>query len=109
MERLKDLRRKNGVSLKELAFFLCVKPSTISYYEKGSRNPSFKHLIELSNYFNVSINYLCGIDLENEEDIEKLNVLLNKHPQVYEYLCKDIRNSIIKLEKYVKEKELLIK
>lgn len=104
MERLKELRKKKGISLKELALILCVKPSTISYYEKGSRNPSFKHLIELSNYFNVSINYLCGIDLENKEDIERLNNILNKHPQVYKYISNDIRKSITKLEEYVNKK-----
>ncbi len=104
MERLKELRKKEGITLNELALLLNVKPATIFYYEKGSRNPSFQHLIELSNYFNVSINYLCGIDLENKEDIEKLNNILNKHPKVYEYISNDIRNSITKLEKYVKEK-----
>ena len=42
----------------------------ISAYEKGKRMPSLDVLIQLSSIFNVSIDYLLGIQRENTDDKE---------------------------------------
>ena len=39
---------------------LSMGQNTISQYETGAREPSFKDLIAIADYFDVSIDYLVG-------------------------------------------------
>lgn len=64
---LKDLRLKAGMTQKELAEKLGVTKSVISYYELSERTPSPEILLELSNLFHVTTDYLLGREkLEHE-------------------------------------------
>lgn len=56
--RLKELRKKRGVSQVKLAMDLNTNQNTISRYETGEREADYKTLIQLANYFDVSIDYL---------------------------------------------------
>lgn len=58
--RLKELRKKNGVSQLRLALDLNVNQNTISRYETGEREADYATLIKLADYFDVSIDYLLG-------------------------------------------------
>jgi transcriptional regulator with XRE-family HTH domain len=62
--RLKELRRKKGLSQLRLAIELNTTQNTISRYETGEREPGISELIKLADYFNVSIDYL----LERTDD-----------------------------------------
>ena len=66
-ERLKHLRKQKGVSQKKMAEKLDVSVSAYSMYERDMRNPNIKSLIKLSNYFNVSIDYLLAQTDEKEK------------------------------------------
>ena len=66
-ERLKQLRKQKGVSQKKMAEKLDVSVSAYSMYERDMRNPNIKSLIKLSNYFNVSIDYLLAQTDEKEK------------------------------------------
>ncbi|MBR1739215.1 MAG: helix-turn-helix transcriptional regulator [Ruminococcus sp.] len=56
--RLKELRKKKGISQQRLAMELNVNQNTISRYETGEREADYKTLIMIADYFNVSIDYL---------------------------------------------------
>lgn len=56
--RLKELREKRGISQLRLAMELAMNQNSISRYETGSREADYATLIKLSDYFNVSIDYL---------------------------------------------------
>ena len=56
--RLKELRKKKGLSQQRLAMELNVNQNTISRYETGEREADYKSLIMLADYFGVSIDYL---------------------------------------------------
>ena len=56
--RLKELRKKKGISQLRLATELNTTQNTISRYETGEREPGIAELIKLADYFNVSIDYL---------------------------------------------------
>ena len=103
--RLKEIRQSKGITVNKLSKAIGVKPATISYYENGKRYPSIKHLLALSDYFNVTIDYLCGKDiLNNPTNItaeERLNIILTKHPILYDYITKDPRKSVSNLEKLI--------
>lgn len=56
--RLKALREKRGISQLKLAMDLGLNQNSISRYESGVREPDYKTLIALADYFDVSIDYL---------------------------------------------------
>ena len=58
MVGLKRIRKKKGYSQLKVAMDLSISREAISYYENGQRNPDIEMLVTLSNYFNVSIDYL---------------------------------------------------
>lgn len=66
INRLKELRLKNGLTLSELSTNVNIPTSTLSKYENQKRNLIGINLYKLSEYFSVSSSYLTGDDqLEN--------------------------------------------
>lgn len=61
-ERFKDLRKEKGISTVNLGKVLGVSGSTITRWENGVIIPSIEHLFNIANYFNVSADYLIGLD-----------------------------------------------
>ncbi len=59
-ERLKRLRKENGVSQKEVADYIGVSVSAYSNYEQGIREPSLDVLLKLSDFFDTTCDYLLG-------------------------------------------------
>ena len=58
--RLKELRRKKGISQWKLAMDLGMNQNSISRYETGEREADYATLIRLADYFDVSIDYLLN-------------------------------------------------
>lgn len=59
-ERLKQLRKKKGITQEELGKILGVGKSTICQYERGTRKPDIEMLKRIAQFFGVSIDYLLG-------------------------------------------------
>ena len=57
-KRLKSLRKENGITQEKLAKILNYSRSTVTKYESGHRIPSKNFLIDIADYFEVSIDYL---------------------------------------------------
>ena len=57
-EKIKSLRLTNAYTQITLANKLGVTRSTVKVWEMGTSMPSAKNIIELSNIFNVSTDYL---------------------------------------------------
>ena len=55
---LKKIRKQKGVSQLKVAMDLSISREALSYYENGQRNPDIQMLLLLSDYFDVSIDYL---------------------------------------------------
>ncbi len=68
MEKLKILRKERKLSLKELGKDLGLAESTISLYETGRRQPDYATLLNIANYFNVSVDYLLNRVADNEKE-----------------------------------------
>ena len=58
--RLRDLRKEKGLSQVHLAIDLCICQNSISRFESGVRKPDYDTLIQIADYFNVSLDYLVG-------------------------------------------------
>lgn len=59
-EKLKELRLEKGLSQRKLGEIIGVCNQTVSFWETGSREPDLDALIKISNYFEVSVDYLLG-------------------------------------------------
>lgn len=61
-ERLRELRIEKGLGQIELANAISVSKGIISLWENGLREPKLSNLIVLAQYFQVSIDYLVGLE-----------------------------------------------
>ena len=59
--RLKELREDKDLNQKTIAEFLNIKQNTYSQYETGQRQIPIDALIKLSEYYNVSTDYILGL------------------------------------------------
>ena len=60
--RIKELRLEKGMTQKELAGLLDLTPNSICEWEKGRSSPNIDLLIKLSEIFEVSIDYIIGLE-----------------------------------------------
>ena len=58
MKGLKEIRKKKKIIQLKLATDLNISREALSFNENGKREPSLAMLVNMSKYFNVSINYL---------------------------------------------------
>lgn len=58
--RIGELRRSKGLTLKKMGELLNIRDNTLSQYETGKREPQLGMMIELANFFGVSLEYLMG-------------------------------------------------
>jgi len=66
-KRLRYLREKRGLSQLELARRLDIPNQNISNYERDFRQPDYETLIKLSEFFDVSTDYLLkGEDFKQQ-------------------------------------------
>ena len=79
---LKTLRLRETMTQAQLAQKLGVTKSVISAYETGLRLPSYDVLIHISKIYNVSTDYLLGVEQKQNVDLsgltqEEVEALLN--------------------------------
>lgn len=60
-KRLKELRKENNYSQKEIADMIGIAQVTYSHYELGRRSVSIQNLVKIAQIYNVSTDYLLGI------------------------------------------------
>lgn len=87
MNRLKELREQKHLTLQELGDKLGLANNTLSQYETGKRQPRLETWQKLADFFNVSVPYLQGIDVEGfgskAKELEKENKELREQLAVY--------------------------
>ncbi|WP_338843613.1 XRE family transcriptional regulator [Clostridium perfringens] len=107
--RLKSLRNEKGVLQKDVAEYLKISTSAYGFYEQGKRIPDVETLNKLSDYYNVSIDYLLGKSSikESAEDIisdNSLTLALHNDNGIYEELPEEAKKEIEDFIEYVKHK-----
>lgn len=80
--RIKELRKNNNLTLKQLGSMVGLATNTISQYETGDRNPKLETWIKMSEIFDVPVSYLQGVsndcqqqfmtDAEQQKRLDKL-------------------------------------
>ena len=87
--RIKELRKEFGLSQVELAIRMEVTKQTISNWENENIQPSVDMLVGLANVFNVTTDYLLGLDDVPRLSIEGLPLSFAAH---LAQIIEDFRN-----------------
>ena len=87
--RIKELRKAFGLSQVDLASRMEVTKQTISNWENENIQPSIDMLVDLANVFNVTTDYLLGLDDVPRLSIEGLPLSFAAH---LAQIIEDFRN-----------------
>ncbi len=85
-KRLKEVRKLNNFTQKQLAKLLDVSESAITNWERGFSCPSIENIAKICTTCNVSANYLLGIE---EDFMLNLNSLT---PNTIMFICKIVND-----------------
>lgn len=66
MNRIKQLREERDIKQRQLADLLGIEISAVSKLEVGRVPLKEEYIIKLANFFNVSTNYLLGVETEKK-------------------------------------------
>mgnify|MGYP004517590363 CR=1 FL=1 len=66
--RIRELRKNNGLTMKQLGQQIGLAESTISQYETGKRSPDNETLLKLGEIFGVTVGYILGSE-EKEKPV----------------------------------------
>lgn len=61
-QRLRELRQEKGLSMKQLAKELNTTDAAVSNWENEINEPKISYLKDIAQYFNVSADYLLGLE-----------------------------------------------
>ena len=83
-DRIKILREQQNKTQSELARQLGITRSSVNAWEMGISVPSTQYVVELSNIFKVSTDYLLGVDSTSsisvaglsDEDIQLIHKII---------------------------------
>ena len=59
---LQELRKEKGLTQTELALNLCTAQDSISLWELGKSYPDILTLIKIAQFFDVTTDYLLGLE-----------------------------------------------
>ncbi|MDO5028029.1 MAG: helix-turn-helix transcriptional regulator [Bacillota bacterium] len=91
-EKLQGLRKSKAMSQEDLAANLKVSRQTISRWEQDQALPDLSNIIALAKVFNISIDDLVGIDIE---DINKNQEGVNLSKDLFAYKMKFVFGIIL--------------
>lgn len=100
--KIKSLRELKKITQTELSEQLDVSPSTVGMWEQNRRTPDAEMLKRISEFFNVSLDYLLGkTDIKNYS--KEYTVALHSDTD-YDDLPESAKEEINNFIEYVKQK-----
>ncbi len=102
MLKVKELRQEKNLTQKELAKLIGTTQASVSDWEVGKVEPSIEWLKRLSNFFNVSVDFIIGSEddfgnvIENSEKNYTLEKDTREIIELYGKLDKEQRTFFIK-------------
>lgn len=100
MNRLKEIRQENGLTLRALGEKINMSSARLSRYENGKREPKLETWQKLANFFHVSVPYLQGIDDKPNNGYSKeyiYKMLDDMYKEDWTYIDSDQEKAIINL------------
>ncbi|NMA79924.1 MAG: helix-turn-helix transcriptional regulator [Clostridiales bacterium] len=79
-KRLRNLRKKSGLTQAELGSELGLSASAVGMYEQNRREPDNRTLIKYAEFFDVTVDFLVGADSgEQREVVDEIRRLIQSH------------------------------
>ena len=78
MNKLMELRNEKGISQKKLAELMGVAQTTVSAWERGTREPDFETVIKLCRIFKTTLDIMLDTNTEFNIDDSKREELTRK-------------------------------
>lgn len=99
MNKIRELRRKMGLTQVELANALNISQGSLSGYETGRIEPDITTMRKMADYFSVTLDTLFGKDMQDienmsDEDIWNFREQVRRDPD-RRYLFSIARNASI--------------
>lgn len=69
-ERIREVRKNTGCNQKEFCAALGIPQSTLSAYETNRMQPTISTLMKIAEKFNVSLDWLCGIERKAVREVD---------------------------------------
>ncbi|GMM13835.1 helix-turn-helix transcriptional regulator [Lactobacillus amylovorus subsp. animalium] len=112
MNRIKELRKSNGLTLVELSQKVGIPNNTISQYENEKREPKGPTWQALANFFNVSVDYLKGYGYSKDYIYKQLDDAY-KEPYTKDYeveppFTNPVLSAKEEIEKYCEQNKISI-
>ena len=95
LEKIKYLRKTNGLTQQEVAKAIGTSGPNYSRYESGEWNFTVEHIKKLASFYNVSISYLLNDEIKD-------NILISKED--FKKLI-EASNVIMKIERSINKNE----
>ena len=80
--RIKELRTARGLTQVEFANNLSVSKQAVSNWENNNIQPSIDMLLKITNFFEVTTDYLLGRSNDNSLDVSNLSKEAVAHIQM---------------------------
>lgn len=92
---MKELRKDRKISQTQIAKELKMTQRMYSTYETGERKPTIDTLIDIANYFNVTLDYLTGNETKRLEPLtEEERKMLKDYRELKEVYQKNVEERI---------------
>lgn len=66
-DKLKELRKKHHLTQIEFARIFNISNGTVGNWESGIRQPDHETLVKIAKYFDVTVDYLLGVEDGNKK------------------------------------------
>ena len=89
-ERLKEM----GITRADLAARLGIEKTSVDKHFTGERTPSAEHIMQISSITGLSMDYLCGIDMENiyeQKWLKQTGMTAEVANAIQEYLSRETK------------------
>ena len=94
-DTVRKLRKARNFTQRDLAEYLNVTPTQVSDIENGKTSTAIYRAVELALFFNVSLDYLCGIENLNNGNLSQDDIaLLQAFKSLPEHLQHNARGYI---------------
>ncbi len=88
--RIKEQRKKHGLTQKDAAKALGIGQTTIANYENGTRVPDLMKVGEIADLYKVSVDYLLGRDDQEVKSVDE-----KKKDEIPDYSYREYMQSLL--------------
>lgn len=100
LDKILYLLKTNNIEQQKFAEDIGLKKQAISEWKSGKTKSYKKYIDKIAEYFNVSTDYLLGIEIKDQDDDDNLNPIQKEMME----LIKDASDEDLLLMKQILEK-----